>query len=608
MDMKKYIKTPAFALIAGVVIFIIMVFILDSKSVQGMFSNSKMMNFKEGDIFSYDIKSIALTKDKKNESISLNGESELTANLAVKIYEMSHGTVYMGMQINNMDYEINSKDIPKEYIDMYSIPFLVTLNLNGKIEDVLYSNSISTEDEEVIQNIIQNFNMEYRSLEKVWETKEGNTLGTYRAKYTNIDENSVKKSILNYSSYNKPIVIDENNNSSVFKINFEKNWIDSVVLKEEYLLEFEGFSQVNITKNQFKAKKSFMNVSGIKLLEFETKEELIDFLTKEKEKEKKTLADRIKNKEFEDTVNAKNLKGVDFIKLYLDGKLSKHKLKKELIKYLRLYPDRASEFFDIIYDDLVSNEIAYVIIAALVDVGHGPAQKVLSDIISEVKIDTKVRQNASIMIGFLKNPNDNTIEFLKTFHKINKGDDSMITSSALLAVGNLGNKSEDTYSKVSEYLKSELGKAKDLNEIGLAINSLGNTKHKNIIESIEPFASHEEELVRKATIKSLGRVKDADKQTIEIIHRTLETETSTVVVAQIGSSLVEKDVEEEVVKTLSEKLSVFQPHEMSVDPVDAIKTVVKNKQKVPESRVGLLEMMTKSFDPRVKNEIIKGLK
>lgn len=592
-----------YKIIALFLIVVLLIFFLVSDK-EGV---TTPLQFNQDDRFLYEISSVSTTKSVKNSSTQLSGSASFNLKMNVRVFSVDNEHITLGVEFDKLDYKVNSEKVDEAFINMYETPFLMTLNRNGTVEETLYSNTIAEGDEAFIQNIIyySDVNIIYDKVK--WKARHTNLFGEYIAYYKVLNKKEFEKQIGRYLSYNDAIEIDVKESRGLYKISDTKSWFDSIDITQKEIIKLTSNTNQLLAHQRMKILRSNETVDNtLKLYSFDSLNEFKAFLTKGK-KEKQMLQKRQANKQMQNSLNNSKISADAIIKDYLDKKLNLHDLQEYLIQYLTLYPDEAFKFLDLIQNGQIDDEMAMILIGVMVEVGNDESQSVLNTILWDDSIHEVVRQNVSMMIGFLKNPNDNTITQLWSYYDNHDTTNTLISSSVSLAIGNLGERNQDLYDKVAPRLKDELSKAKDSNAIGVLLGSLGNTKNPDILDSVKSFTSNSESLIRKESIKAIGKVKGADDKVVEYIYNQMKTEKSSEVLAQMGESLEGKQLSKKVVESAAISLQYFNAHEDSVDPTAMIRIVAKDAHNSQLARHELKYMMAQNYNPRIKGEIIKGL-
>lgn len=588
----------------------IVVYILLPQSTPSIYwqSGAKQM-------YRIDIRSVMFASHPSVESI--HREFELHGVLNFRIYKTEGNIVKTGLQLSELTVKrgiIEDKAAEK----LYSGLFFVNFSKDGKPVDFTFSNEIAPEDERILSDIIQSFQLVVkRSIFRSWTIEEKNINGTYNAQYA-VTKGRVSKSKKKYIEVtditgnrtgdkieikNSGIRFDYDNRLSWIK-NAEGN--DLIVFYSDGNPYLKISSSVKLTGIDFDPDNSLAIWS-----DSENADSIIDGwndlpkneVSLGQKSEEDALKAKFGNKTFYDIAGE------------LFGKYQAFDVQciQQLMDFLELHPEAALQFPKFLREKKLNSTQQIMLVHALERNGTDKAQIALSDIMLDVNFSKESRTQAAIAFGSIDKPTQSSIDNLwKAYENRNRKDDAnanMISSTSVLALGsmakNLENSAEEKYINNSKIIKKRIGadleSKKDLNTTVALIHAAGNTADSDMIDDIVPFFEDSNPRVRSAAVSSL--VFMDDKKVNDVLTKELDTESDVNVRTSIVDTMYRKKATDDTVASIIEKIP---SEDNDIVRGSMYQYLLKNRD-MPGVKDALSEMLTAEKSAEHRKIISKAL-
>lgn len=499
---------------------------------------------------------------------SLNRAFELRGILNFRIYGIDGNRIRAGFQLSNLAIKRGIME-DKAAEKIYSGLFFADFSRDGGLLEFKFSNEISAEDERIMSDIIQSFQLVVKdSIFDKWSVEEKNINGAYKAQYS-AEEGRISKIKKKYTA-----VTDTAGNTPGERIEIKKSgmqfaygshgsWISSAE-GNDLMVFYSGDNPYLKVSSTFKL--SAVDYNPDKSLAIwgggKSSEDMIaewgslpkNQLSLDKKSEADALRDKFGNKTLQ------NVAG----ELFKKYRAFDVKCIQELLEYLELHPEAALQFPDYLRDKKLNPVQQVMFIHALERNGSENSQKAISEIMLGSEFSGESRTQAAVAFGSISEPTQESIKSLWDAYETSyrKGDTNAykISSTAVLALGsmakNLENSENEEYSGLSKSIKhrisADLETKKDLNTTVALLHAAGNTADEDMLEDISPYFEDNNPRVRSVAISSLTNMDDS--KVYDILTEKLDSENDINVRETIVNIMYRKEPTEETIKSVIDKI------------------------------------------------------
>ena len=507
-------------------------------------------------------------------------------------------TIYLGMQFDDLEFTIN--DTQKAEIKKESMkPFLVTLVDGAKIDDILFSSDLNEEEVKQIKGLIETLQIGFYSTRSHWIDEERDSNGVFKSSNSyrkGKEETSFTKKKLEYISLNSPESEIEIQMSNATAIADKKSWLKELKIEEKdlYITKKKAMMSSKLTTDL----QRVQSVNSKMLLHsFKDADALRAYLNRSKNL-KKSQNSTITKSQKEERV-------ASFFSCMEKGNCNFLDIKRNLMAYLIANPDDYDFVLALLKDDAYK-EYHHRIINMLRDLGTPEAQRALVQVIGGSEYSQSNRTQASVSIGFLVEPTEETISALQA---LRASDDlgAQEKSATYYALGNIASNSQEAYDQIAPDIIKDLKSSTNSRDTIMALGALENTENNDIIQYVEPYLNSVDNAVRRGAVEAL-RLTDAPEAT-NALYSKLQTEEYDLVINAIAFSLQnKKDLTPEIVKEVAvkstQKIKKSNDTMMSKS-VDFL--VDQSKKDNTDAKDALKTMMTKNLSIEARKRIIRGL-
>lgn len=506
--------------------------------------------------------------------------------------------IYLGMQFDDLEFTIN--DTQKAEIKKESMkPFLVTLVDGAKIDDILFSSDLNEEEVKQIKGLIETLQIGFYSTRSHWIDEERDSNGVFKSSNSyrkGKEETSFTKKKLEYISLNSPESEIEIQMSNATAIADKKSWLKELKIEEKdlYITKKKAMMSSKLTTDL----QRVQSVNSKMLLHsFKDADALRAYLNRSKNL-KKSQNSTITKSQKEERV-------ASFFSCMEKGNCNFLDIKRNLMAYLIANPDDYDFVLALLKDDAYK-EYHHRIINMLRDLGTPEAQRALVQVIGGSEYSQSNRTQASVSIGFLVEPTEETISALQA---LRASDDlgAQEKSATYYALGNIASNSQEAYDQIAPDIIKDLKSSTNSRDTIMALGALENTENNDIIQYVEPYLNSVDNAVRRGAVEAL-RLTDAPEAT-NALYSKLQTEEYDLVINAIAFSLQnKKDLTPEIVKEVAvkstQKIKKSNDTMMSKS-VDFL--VDQSKKDNTDAKDALKTMMTKNLSIEARKRIIRGL-
>lgn len=573
-----------------------------------------------------DAKGKIAVQNKAADKTSLKGI--LSGNLYLKFFSgESMGDVYkVAGRIENLLYTIN--DVPPYYKKAVSYPFIFQMSKNGSFSDFLFRNGIPEEAKQVVKNIL--YAMQTVSPEKPktsWIARETDTTGRYLAKYqVKNDEKPSKtlsiekkkdkylrvhaaKSNLNTALTGSSVRVDE----SLIKTTLPKKgaWVISTHQNESTVM-LSGATEISRSRITFSAERTSIKIKHPFPDDFG--KVLSSLSSSDWFREKFKITDPVFNK-LSENLDLNNALDV-YTKMKNDEDSSiRRQAEKFMENYLKLNPMASYDLIGLLDKDpkreRFDHETQLILWRLITQAGHKDAQMAVLSAISNKEYSDLTHIRAMAYVHSFEYPEDFLYKGLWNFyHGIDPFNhterEKELQTMALYAIGVLGSdekQNEDIKPDIGQTLLENLDKAGDPNLQVIHLEAIGNYGRPDIIGSLEPYFSSDNEKVRMAAFHSLRRMKDP--VAVDTLSKFYEKESSQKVRTVALKILAKMPPTQESITLARSEIMTAQEKEGQ----EALATVLgQNLKDYPDSEKTLRTFLKKDPPNRVKKTVYRFIK
>ncbi len=376
----------------------------------------------------------------------------------------------------------------------------------------------------------------------------------------------------------------------------KKSWLQELRIEEKnlYIAKKKAMMSSKLTTHlqRVKSVKSTMLLHS-----FEDADALRAYLNKNKNLQKSQTKVITKSQKEE--------KVASFFSCMESGKCNFLDIKRNLMAYLVANPDDYDFVLALLKDDAYK-DYHHRIINMLRDLGTPQAQLALVKVIGSSEYSQSNRTQASVSIGFLVEPTEETISSLQA---LRASDDlgAQEKSATYYALGNIASNSQEAYEQIAPDIIKDLKSSTNSTDTIMALGALENTENNDIIQYVKPYLNSVDNAVRRGAVEAL-RLTDAPEAT-KALYSKLQTEEYDLVINAIAFSLHnKKDLTPEIIKEVAvkstQKIKKNNDTQMSKS-VDFL--VDQSKKDNVDAQTALKTMMTKDLSVEARKRIIRGL-
>ncbi|WP_159445293.1 HEAT repeat domain-containing protein [Nitratiruptor tergarcus] len=409
----------------------------------------------------------------------------------------SNGTIAL-MQLSNLSLDLGNPEIERILKKVYSQMFVVHFTADGHIFNYTFKGN--DEDSKGLQQLISEFQIVLKQMPD-YTTEENTADGTVYAQYKRdeILPCFLKKQrhgfyINKQQSYKKNIIKSDANAT------IAKSWIETFDSKE--IIEVvsgtkkisEYVKQISLTKVEQPIDNTLdiWRYSGDinNLIEHYKNDSEESYIKKaSKEAAKKYIK--------------QNRISLDSLLLSIKGKDPQQLMK--IAEYLKLFPDEATKLLPFIKS--ADYKMAADLIFVLQRAGTVQAQLVLQKIVQDTDYKQVNRIRAIIALGGVKEPSEDTINFLWQIQsKRDSLNDKRLSDTALLNIGRFGKNSpyaDEIKAKLSELAQNI---PNDSSEKRILLLSMKNADAQYFESDIVDALRSSNPRVRSAAVKALSKL------------------------------------------------------------------------------------------------------
>ncbi len=490
-------------------------------------TQSKMQTFywQKNARLIYDYSSRDFIQGSFPNSGSLFKNISMRAKLNVRVFSITDAEVVLGIQFSPVSIKvmrIQNKDAEK----LYSLPFFVSIDKQGRFKNFYFNNTIAETDEKNIMNTLRN--MEFK-LKKTaftsWKTTETNQIGQYSAIYKK-GKNKISKRIASYQKiYNEDGTIDTKSEIKIARAKRQMQYGKPTIW-------FKNFKMNELLSFRDRNKKPYLKLSSsmkVKQLPFDEyksdillwkmKSDFKQYISIYPQKPKNHISIAKKNA----ILNLKLQYGNMTLQSLARKLLKKHKTFSspavtQMVKYLLAYPEKSKNLIPLLYNKSYNKLQKAMLIHVLMKTGHSAAQSALIEIGNSYDLHKDIQLQAVMAFGNITSCTEQGIEFLKKkYYTRNNSDlDSYLGNTAILSLGTVAkifdNKINDDDRQMAQsikhMIKTDIAANNDLGTTTALIHAAGNTADKEFIKPIGEYLGSDNPRIRSTAAMALIHIED----------------------------------------------------------------------------------------------------
>ncbi len=475
---------------------------------------------------------------------------EIDAVFNINVLEINDQQVFSAIQLSEVKASYNGEE-DSDLNRLYQLPFLVEMDLNGRLISVTLPNAISEQDGAVLQGIVESLEVVVPlNAGKEWEVEQAHSTGSYLASY-NYDSQE-EKIIKRKKRYTK---LDSDSFSpdsiaairdSRFQVRLSKDpqcWIGFLGGKErlqisgsdgsvkfEMTLALEPMvgeidddldvwnvvSYEEMRKNLLKGKKNTIS---------RAKQERIERIAKELKGESEVLSGLIEK-------YVKDMSSADMMAL-----------KDQISDYLLAFPEQLEVLSAVLRDPAIDRGKHGFLIYVLQMTASNEAQQLLA----ELAVDrTQVKENRIRAISAAAFVEDPAPELVQAIWQLSQqSDDKEIADTAIFSYGATARRLQKNdpigTAKIHQNLSGEFQdalKAGETQRAAQLLLALGNTAYPGIVQDVESGFANSDPAIRAAAAEALGEVEDGFAA--KLLEQQIMVEREGPVLAQLYNGLLKK--------------------------------------------------------------------
>ncbi len=536
---------------------------------------------------------VVIVPTKENKFIA-NLELSLDSIMEVKVFKQ-HDNNYLALQFHSMEYEVKqaSKATQAQANKEMLEPFIITLSSGAKIEAFEFSNKLSPKQQKELKGLIETLQIAFKNAQS-WRDSELNSNGVYESYYKLTKAKTttqITKSNRLYETLHAQNSSIEIKKSDIVAVIDKHSWLKTLNYHQEefFIVKDKPMMDTQVTTKLLRKPM----IKSVKLAQYKSLEALRAYLRSSAKDANSTASTATKKKSLKNHFDCISDKSCNFLDI-----------QRDLKAYLLAHPDDYQLILDLIKNNDYK-EYHHRLIMMLRDLGTPEAQVAMLAIIQDGEYGQSNQTQASIHLGFLKEPTPETIELIRGL-KDDSNLDEQQRGALYFALGNLASLSQELYEQVAPEIISKLENAKTPQETILALATLENTQNNDIIDHVSPYLESDNTAIRRGAVEAL-RLTDSPKATQKLYER-LQTEEYDLVINAIAFSLHnKKDVAPQIIKEVAKKTTQKISNSNDSLMSKSIDFLVKKSAQNQDAKDALKKMMGKNLSIEAKKRIIRGL-
>ena len=499
----------------------------------------------------YNLKTSTIFLKNNKQSFRLNIESILN----FRVYEVQKDAVKVGFELSNIVYtQHNHSD--EEYAKVLSTLVLAKMQKNGHFIEFYFPNTLASDDEILIKNIILNFATTLNG-EKDYTVIESDFVGEYEAKYS-IQKDKILREKLQYYFKNDidssfGTVVKMNSSKTYIKLSKNQSWLNYFNMNETGRISGKIINNEFINHSSLEESKYSQDNSLLIWQDYSFSELLKLFEQNKKNKisYQQKLDDKIDKREFiSKKITFKNV--LDDLIQSIKNKKNLVSAREEIVKYMRLFPQSILELQSMLENGEFNDKESSTLITLLAISGTKEAQTSLLNILNSSSYEHVDSVRAAMALSRIEFPQDETINnLINIYENMSKGtsDELEKARTTVLALGRLSNSVDDALkSKIYDSLSKSLDE--DTTEKDAIIYAIGNSDEISFVDDIVKYTNSDSVTTRIAVYSTLGKLKTKEGE-IALIN-SIEKENSTIAKNTIVSSLLKYEKNDATFKSINE--------------------------------------------------------
>jgi len=546
-----------------------------------------------------------------------------SGELRLKYYDLKPGIWNVAAVLSDVEYHLN--DRKPIYAESLIYPFVFKMKSDGFLSNFQFTKGIPSEAEQFAKNILYTMQTAFpKEPKSEWKTRENDMTGQYRAEYALVSTDAAQhtavigKRKLEYlftsaaQSALNPLLSGSQTRiektQTDITIPLKGAWILTLA-QQETVSSIAGGKEWSRAAGSFSVRRLEKDISGVFPDKFD------DLLAKLKYnpavKEQYYATDDIF-----DEIGA-NIDINAALEMYKQLK-EKHPenagryAEKFFVNYLRQHPKACFDLVGIMDKDpkreRLDQSTQLILWRLITQAGHKEAQQAVIEAVTDPKFSDLTHIRALAYVHDFEHPESFVSDALWQFYKDlpaspDEQTQQELKNMTMYALGSLGSDeklNETIKPQISSRLVENLYNTQNPQEQATTLAALGNYGGEEVIDSLEPYFSSENEEVRSAAFDSLRRMKDP--VAAETLAKHFETETSVKVRVAALRTLKSMPPTAEGVTWANKTAAVTEePEEQEL----LVGVIGENLKEHPENEKTLRELLKKNPDNRVKREIYK---
>jgi hypothetical protein len=594
----------------------------------------------------YAFQNIILTKMGENFNPMNQGFQMVSAGtLNVRYLSKGKGVHYVGFQLSPALATINDMEF-KLLSEVLSEFFVVAFLENGKPYEYYFHDRVAEKDRNSLSAIVSSVQVVVQDhKDHQWQAEEENSLGKYVSNYQWLPEqNILNKSIVKYSELvgdfdSNGIKTASGSEAKIlkseykYKVSPDSFWINE--LKSHEIIEIKENSNRLLAKTEQTVKLDELEFNPDPNLDiWFVKNDIGEILKSFVDLKARALA--LNNSSFERQAKIslqEKFFGVevkDFIKTILsfsDDQLSRaegNQIFKDMVDYLRAYPEKAKDFPDLIKTGQYSPRVTALLTHVLSRSAHRDAQEALTTMLTDNEQTQIVRLQSIVGVNQLHGkPEYETTKAVWDLIESNPmsivstgrtSDTTFLSyelkSTAFFAMGSMSRNlnsngdpatAHDIEQKLIEKLHS-VANADSTSDIdpAMVLGAIGNTGSDQHWEEVKPFLKAKELSTRMKAVEVTKNFKEPDA-TSSVVELMKSDED-----AKARKTAFQTLVEKKSVELIPAVMDSWQTETDKDLKSHMIKFLGKNKQVHPDIPQALKEEIAKEQDRETLKQLYRA--
>ncbi len=480
--------------------------------------------------------------------------------------------IQLGFRLNDAEVFSNGV-VDSEMKDLYSTPFLATMNSHGRFLNFFFPETLEKDQKNRLKHMILPFETILRS-KKAWDTRQNDAIGEYEAKYEQITPKTFNRTKTHYllKGPESPNV-EIHTSSGQFNLTASLSWLEQSKISETLLISPLNDQPILSTQNHFSLELLGKDQSSLIWSQ-------MTFLEAQSQLNQTSTKRNIDPPSLEKRPREGGL-------IEILERLSENESQAKLSsfqEYLSLHPKEISELPQIFMTQGLKEGLYVSMMNVLARLGTPESQQVLLRLLDEERQSTQNRIQAAKAFSKIQQPLSDEIqrELMARIERLDTEEDTReIYSMAILALGTIGKNLRDKYpqesQRIESLLVSELENANTTKQASCLLSALGNLEDSRNASLFESYLQHENQNLRKAAVEAYQYMKPEIIQT-PLLNR-LRLEKNTEIIDVIASLLQRCSL------SVSDAQIIFQKILSESDPTSRQKLLQLWTQNTPsESR------------------------